>query len=602
MFELYKAEFHRFARWALGLGLLHAAVLFLVDRTFPSVRDDGEIAIVAGFGYGLAGAIFGFYQAASYARWNHWIALLHRPLAPWRVMAAVAGASATVLFAAVLLPLLVFTAALTLQVGRVIDARHWETALAGGLIALVGFGVGSYLALAPRRYGWTALVAASVLIVSSRGTASGALLLPLLLVGVLALLLAGAFKPDRSLPPSRSGLRALTAGVAAISLYFLLSGAVGLAWPLILTTVGRNPEVNAPPPGGFVQASRAQSHELIAAALHAESGPEAATARVRLEGAEAIRLPIAQTRLPTSGELTNTGPINFTDARENIKWTFSHDSNAFKGLDLRDRRAVGELRPAGGFEAPPLLFGDGIMIAGGSLYRVDPLSGTLGRRFQLPAGETIVARPVAAGQDFAVLSDQALYFVDRSSLDGGTPAGAMVRVPLPGMIGDLQRLDLARLPDRTLVSFFFGNDGLDGPHRAWQRIVSFGRDGTAHTLAQRSLGPDYPDGLRFRSYWLSPAIRAITVAAGEVGSGSASILQRAPVEVPRGIWMVAGLLSLAAAAATALLAMRRRLRPAGTAGWTLAVLALGVPMLAAFWLVQGRSRLRSQRFHEDVSP
>jgi hypothetical protein len=300
--------------------------------------------------------------------------------------------------------------------------------------------------------------------------------------------------------------------------------------------------------------------------------------------------------------LTNTGPINFTDARENIKWTFSHDSNAFKGLDLRDRRAVGELRPAGGFEAPPLLFGDGIMIAGGSLYRVDPLSGTLGRRFQLPAGETIVARPVAAGQDFAVLSDQALYFVDRSSLDGGTPAGAMVRVPLPGMIGDLQRLDLARLPDRTLVSFFFGNDGLDGPHRAWQRIVSFGRDGTAHTLAQRSLGPDYPDGLRFRSYWLSPAIRAITVAAGEVGSGSASILQRAPVEVPRGIWMVAGLLSLAAAAATALLAMRRRLRPAGTAGWTLAVLALGVPMLAAFWLVQGRSRLRSQRFHEDVSP
>lgn len=591
MIQLYKAEFHRFARWACGLGLLHAAVLFLVDRTFPSMRDDGEIAIVAGFAYGLAGAIFGFYQSASYARMNHWIALLHRPLAPWRISVAITGASATLVFAAVLIPLLVFTAALTLQVGRVVDARHWEMALAGALIALIGFGVGSYLALAPRRYGWTALVATSVLIVTGMGTGSGALLLPLLIVAVLALLLMSAFKPDRSLPPSQPGLLALTAGIAAISLYFLLSGGVGLAYQLSLTVAGRNPEVNEPPAGGFVEASRAQSDDLIATALAGAPGDEAAAVHRQLQGVASIRLPIAYRRLPTRGEMTNTGQIAFTDPARSIKWIFSHDSNAFEGLSLRDRRAVGELRPASGFEAPPLLLGDGNMIAGGSLYRFEPRSGTLERLLQLPVGETMVAKPVPAGPDFAVLSDRALYFVDRDSVEVGRDSDARIKVLLPGMIGDLQRLDMSPLPDRTIVSFFFGHDGLDGPHRAWQRIVSVGPDGTTQTLAERSLGPDYSDGLRFRSYWLSPAIRAITGAAEKIGSGWAWVPPRAPVDVPRGIWIFAGLLSLAAAAATALVAVRRRLGASRIAAWTLAALALGVPLLAAFCLIQERSRL-----------
>ena len=589
MIELYKAELRRFARWAFGLGVLHAAGLFLLDRTFPWMRDDHEIAEFAAFAYILVGAIFGFYQCASYARINHWIALLHRPLAPWRIMAAISGASAILLSAAVLVPLLVFTAALTLQVGRVVDARHWPLALAGALMALIGHGLGSYLALAPRRYGWTALVAAFVLIISRLGTGPAALLLPLLMVAVLALLVVGAFKPDRSLPPSKPGLLAPTAGVAALSLYFLLIGGSGLVYQIGLAAVGRHPEMGTPPAGGLVEAWRAQSNDLLAAALAAAPGHEAAAVRMRLQGVAATRLPVALGDMPTRGELTNSGPIAFT--KEGIEWTYSHDGNALMGLRLMDRRAVSELRPAGGFEAPPLPIGDGSMIAGGNLYRLDARSGTLERRLQLSAGETIVTQPVPAGPVVAVLSDRALYFADRNALEGGRVSSAKVAVPLPGMIGDLQRLDIAHLTDRTIVSFFFGRDSIEGPSRAWQRIVSVAPDGTVRTLAHRSLGPDHSDVLRFRSYWLSPAIRAIAAAAAEIGSDSAWIPPRAPVDVPRGIWIAAGLLSLAAAAATAVLAVRRRLGAPETAAWTLAAFALGIPMFASFCLVRKRSRL-----------
>jgi hypothetical protein len=591
MIELYKAELGRFARWAFGLGVLHAAALFLLDRTFPWMRDDGEIAVVAGFAYALAGAIFGFYQSASYGRMNHWIALLHRPLAPWRILAAVSGASATLLFAAVSIPLLVFTAALTLQVGRVVDARHWPLALGGALIALIGFGIGSYLALAPRRYGWTALLAAFVRTVNSLGTGPAALLLPLLIVAVLALLVAGAFKPDRSVPPSKPGLLAPTAGVAALSLYFLLLGGTSLVYLLSLTAVGRNPEAGTPPAGGLVEAWRAESDDLLAAALAAAPGHEAAAVRTQLQGVETMRLPVALGKKPVRGELTNTAQITFTEAGKGIEWTYSHDRNAFIGVHPMDRRVVGELRPASEFEAAPLLLSDGRMVAGGSLYRLDPRSGALERRLQLPAGETIVAKPVPAGPVVAVLSDRALYFADRNVLESGRVSRATVAVPLPGMIGDLQRLDMAHLSDRTIVSFFFGRDSIEGPSKAWQRVVSVSPDGRVSTLAQRSLGPDHADVLRFRSFWLSPAMRAIADAAGEIGSGPAWIPRRAPVDVPRGIWIAAGVLSLAAAAATAFLAVRRRLGAAETAAWTIAALLLGIPLFAAFCLIRGRSGL-----------
>ncbi len=252
MIELYKAEVRRFARWALGLGVLHGAVLFFLDRTSAGLRESADVVKLAGFGYGLAGAIFGFYQSANYARANHWIALLHRPLAPSRIMAAISGAGATMLFVAVLIPLLGFTAGLSLQVGRVVDARHWALAVAGALMGLIGFGIGSYLALAPRRYGWTALVVVGLLIVNSLGSGVAALLLPLLIIAALMLLLIGAFRPDRSLPPSNPGLLALTAGVAAFGLYILLAGGVGIAYQLSLAAIGRNPMINTPPSGGLV--------------------------------------------------------------------------------------------------------------------------------------------------------------------------------------------------------------------------------------------------------------------------------------------------------------------------------------------------------------
>ncbi|MCR5869462.1 MULTISPECIES: hypothetical protein [unclassified Sphingomonas] len=577
MIQLYTAECRRFARWGLGVVALHLLALLMLDRFLPGLRNFGEIYIIVGCVYGLAGAILGVYQAASYARINHWIALLHRPLAPWRIMLAISSAGATIVIAAILIPTLVFTAWLTAQPGNVVDIRHWILPLAGACVGLVGFILGNYVAVAPRRYGWTAIVTVLILIAGENAAGARALLLFAMIVAILGLALAGAFKPERTDPPSNPALLAITAAVTAFGLYFVLLVGGAFAYQMTLVAAGRNPLINVPTPGGLVETSRADSGELIATAL-----PEAPALGAAVRKAKPIRLPNVVDSLPISGELISAMPARLVDQRRGVEWTFSHDANAFVGLRLKDRRPAGVLKPERAFDAPPLPTGDDRMIAGGTLYRFDPARGAIDSQFTLPAGEVIVARPVQVGTVIAILGDRALYLVAQSD-------GKSRRVPVAGAIGDIRRIDLAPLPDRMLISFFFGRNAIEGPARAWQHVVAVAPDGAVSTVARRSFAPEFSDAVRYRIYWLSPATHLIAEAVTRMGGNAAPYLRSEPIAVPGSIRLASVFLSLIAAVGTVLLARRRRLRPVPTACWVAATLLFGLPVLGTF-LLMGRRR------------
>jgi hypothetical protein len=591
MLELFTAECRRFARWGTGLAAFHLIGLLALDHLLPGLRESGEITETPGLAaaiYALAGVVLGFYQAATYGRMNQWIALLHRPLAPWRIMVGVIGAGATTVFVAVLIPLLIFTATIDVAVGRVVDERHWLLAASGALIGVIGYLAGSYAALAPRRYGWAGVVGALILTMSNTAGGGAAPLFQLLVIAVLALLVAGSFKPDRTTAPANPGLLALTAGVSAVALYILMVVLSGLVYQMTLVALGRNALVNTPPRGGLVEASRADGDNLIADALAGAATREAADVRARLAGTKVLRLPIAVDWLPRRGELTDAASITFIDPRRGITWTYSHDANAFLGTGIKNRRPVGTLQPQGGFEAPPLQVGDGLMVASGSLYRVDPTGGTIDRVLRLPAREVIVAKPVPIGANAAILGDRALHLLDASVLGGQKVASGGSSVPLPGAIGNLRRLDVAPLPDRTIVSFFFGRDSIEGSSAAWQQVVSVTPDGFVRVLAQRSFSADFSNALRFRSYWLSPGLRIVAGAIESLGAIDAPVQRRAAVDVPHDVWIAAGVLSLLAAACAAVIARRRRLRSPETAAWVAATLLLGLPLLVTFILLGRR--------------
>lgn len=589
MLELFMAEYRRFRWWALGSGLVHAAVLLFFDRVMDPLEQPTLIYQLVGAVYAAAGTLLGLYQTGSYARINHWIALLHRPLAPRQILLAVTGAGATMLTAATLIPLVLLLATHGLVGGRFVDARHWLLIVSGALIALIGFLGGVYVVLSPRRYGWLVLIVA-LLPTMSAAVGWKALLVQAAVIGVLALLVATVFKPDLGAPPRRAAALAGTAIAVALGAHRALGLIGDFVFQALWIVSGTHPLNSIPPRGGIIEATRIEGGDLFAAGLAGRSDRQAALWREQVRMSEVFQLPTAELWLPVRGELTNVAPPVFYDRERGVRWSFSHDAMAFRGARLADTKTVGLLGVPGGFEAPPLTVDDGQMIAGGSLYTFDPDDGAIHRRLRLPQGETIVAGPSLVGDAVAMLGNHALHFLDRRSLDDGIARPAFAVVPLPAPVGDLRRLHVVELLDGYLVSFTYGRDAVDGPATAWQRIVAVDGAGHRRSVAQRPLPPDFPAAARFRGYWASPALQAVRNLTESAGAGTVAVEEHAPISVPGAIWLTAALFSLAAAVLAAWLARRRGFGLRGGGLWTAAALVFGMPMLIAFWLIRPNPR------------
>ncbi|MBB4840376.1 hypothetical protein HNP52_003468 [Sphingomonas kyeonggiensis] len=586
MFELYKAECRRFRWWALGAGALHAGILLFFDRMVDPLQQPAMIYELVAAIYAGAGVLLGLFQAGSYARINQWMALLHRPLSPRRVLIAVAGGSATMLAAAVLVPILLLLIGHGLIGSRFVDARHWLLGLSGMLIALTGLMGGIYAALSPRRYGWLVLIPA-LLPTASMAVGWAAIVVQTGVLVALALLVTSAFKPDLAEPPRTITGLAGTALTAAMGAYLLLVVAGDLVFQTLWITTGTHPLNGVPPRGGVTEATRADGAALIEAGLAGRQDNRARLWREQVRLSEIFEVPPTMKWLPVRGELTNVAPMEFDDERRGTRWTFSHDDMRFHGVRLSDGAALGTLDVPGGFDAPPLPIEGGHLIAGGSLLGFDADDGMIHRSIRLPAGETIVARPSTAGTALAVMSDRALRLYDVRVLDESAGSDApLATVPLPGPVGSLMRLDLIELLDGYLVSFTYARDGVDGPADAWQQIVHVTGAGTSRPVARRTLTPDFPFVTRFAPYWISPALKVARDLAEHAGSGPVPMAQRTPVKIPLSIWIAAGLLAALSAAVVALLARRWRLGLRASAAWMLATLALGPPMLFAFWLIR----------------
>ncbi|MEO6216078.1 MAG: hypothetical protein ABIO86_08610 [Sphingomonas sp.] len=586
MFELYKAECRRFRWWALGAGTVHAGVLLFFDRVVDTLQQPISLYQLVAAIYAAAGVLLGLFQAGSYARINQWIALLHRPLSPRRIFVAIAGGSATMLVAAVFIPIMLLLASHGLIGSRFVDARHWLLGLSGVLIALIGLAGGIYAGLSPRRYGWLVLIPA-LLPTMSMAVGWAALAVQAGVLVLLALLVASVFKPDLATPPRGTTGRAGTALVAAMGAYVLLVVAGDIVFQMLWIVTGTHPLNSTPPRGGVVEATRAEGNVLIEAGLAGRQDREARIWREQVRLSESFEVSPTIKWLPVRGELTNVAPMEFDDERRGTRWTFSHDDMRFHGVRQTDSAAAGTLDVAGGFEAPPLPIGNNRLIAGGSLLVFDVDDGRIHRRIRLPAGETIVAQASTAGDAITVMSDRALHLYDARALDDGDAKyPALATVPLPAPVGSLMRLDLVELLDGYLLSFTYARNAVSGPGSAWQQIVKVDGDGRSQAVARRALTPDFPLAARFAPYWISPALKTGREAIENLGGGVVPMDARQPVTVPLPIWIAAALLSLFSAAGTALLAHRRRLGLPSGAAWTLATLILGLPMLIAFWLIR----------------
>lgn len=599
MKDLFKAEVLRFRAWAVGVALANVVGLGFMTRVVDLAQQPKLVYQVLGMVYVVLGTLLGLYQMGSYRRPGHWLNLLHRPLHRLQVALGLCGAGAVLLLVAVGLPILLVAGYQEAFTARVVDTRHWLLPLAALLLALCGYLAGAYAMLANRR--WSAAVfLLPTLFLFAQAHGARALALQLVVLAYLALLVGIAFRPNLGEAPRRTGALVATMLPVMAGAYFLL-WMLGIGYELAWTAAGSHPlNAPAPPSGGYVEAGRAEPAERLLAGIAGSRDPDAPLWREQIALSDvAVLYPMRE--LPRRHQLTNTmQPPEFEDPERPIRWVFSHDRMRFVGHGTLDKRAKGELGVGAtnaAFPGPALPWANNILFAPGAAYQYDIEQQQVFPRVVVPVGEVFATPPEAVGENLAVMSDRALYFYPgreaANTLDLLQP---LLRVPLPGPVGHLTSVEVMELLDGYLVSFTFTNGAWAGEAEPWQQVVRVHGSGEVAPVARRAFADDLPLAYTTRTWWLSPALRMLCLAAQDL-LAAANPLDRGDIPPPpRHVVLLAIALCVLSLLGAIWLTGRQRHSPVARWAWVLACGLVGVPALVGLWLLYGR-RERDAAWH-----
>lgn len=593
MKDLFLAECRRFRKPALVGAAVHLMLLLLASRIAEPLIDFWKVQAVFPLLQALAALSFAVYQFGSYRQPSRWVWLMHRPLPRGRIFAALALAALFLIVAVIGLPLLLAVAGTDHLSGRTVDLRHYLLVPYCVMAAASAWLAGAYLMLCGRRAGWVVLAVPFLLM--AHMASSAAMLLPgLASVALMAGLAYSSFAPDRSAPPTTPGLTLLAAVPLVLGCYFVLlwGGSLGFQYGQML--LGVHPlNRAAPPAGGFTELARSDSAASLQRVLALASDPRAAHWRRQVALSGAARISPTLREHPVRQQLANPATLRWGDTEHRIVWTFNHDRMLFEGRDLHTdaprgwygQGGMGDLRP---FSSVPVMEGRFILTRR-QLVAHDPLTRRTRHLLSLPASETLAGLPQAIGMQQFVLTNRRLLAY-REPAEPGAPLEQVYGVALPGPLSDLQRVDVARLLDGTLLSFNFGRKMVDGQAGSRQHLLFVDAAGQARSIAIRALGHDFPLLFEHKAWWLSPLCDALLslperlLDTGRIADAPGLSQHPAGAARPPAV-LAAALLAALLSAGFAWWRLRRAAARTRLA-WTACALLLGPPCAACLLILR----------------
>ncbi len=590
MKDLFKSEFLRFRLWTLAAALVHAGILGFLTRMVDMAQQPLLVYQVFGVVYAVTGGLLGLYQMGSYRRPNQWLSLLHRPMHRLQIAGALGSAGAMLLFVAVALPIALVALYQDSMTARVVDLRHWLLPLAAWLIALIGYVAGCHAMVANRRYSF-AVVVLPVLLMFAQASGLAMLALQLTILAFLVVLVAIAFRPDPLLPPRRFAAAVATALPVQAGAYFLiwmLGFGVELGW----TLAGTHPlNMPTPPRGGTIEADRAEGKDMLLLGLAGSRDPEAALWREQIALSDVYtRYPLRT--LPHRGDLTNPQPMEFVDGERNVDWVFSHDRMRFVGHGTLDGRAHGALGVGAAQAAFPdatMAFGPTYLFNARAVYQYDDAEARVYERIHLPQGEVMASPPEPAGDNLLMLSDRAAYFYPgREAMNGLDLLKPLLRIPMPGAVGNLSRVDTIELLDGYLMSFTYTWGVWSGElQHPMQVMLHVDGKGRVREVARRALQLDLPAAYTTRIWWLSPALRTLCLGAQDLYAAP-NPLRVAPQMVSQSMVWLAWACCLLSLLGAIWISGRQAHSPRARWAWVLLCGVVGLPALVSLWLMVPR--------------
>ncbi|MFC0134875.1 hypothetical protein CR105_24345 [Massilia eurypsychrophila] len=598
MKQLFLAECRRFRNAALIFSAVHLCLQLFVSRIDDVLQMAWEKQLLALALYLLSGFGFALYQFASWRQPGRWLWLLHRPLSRAAIFGAIALASTSLILFAVGLPALITVLAKHHLGGGAVDLRHYLLVVHVALLTIIAWLAGAFVVINGSRSAIVILVLPYLMLAH---LANGVvMLLPALLcTALLAFTVYGAFKPDRTAPPATGA--ALLATSLPLLFGFYLAIAVGgsVAYQFVQMAADVHPLNRAmPPAGAFTELTRADGRTAFLTGLAASNDQRAPQWRRQIPLLDVADIEPAERQFPLRNQAVNKGQLVWTDPKQNILWSFSHDAMLFRGRDVytaahrgwMGANGVGDTTP---FAAVPMLAERGLMTPQ-QYYAIAPHTQKLRKLVDLKAPETLAGGAKQIGARIYVLTNERLIAYAKPA-DADVLPTELFSVALPGPVSDLDRVDIATLLDGTLLSFNPGRNMVNGESGSTQAVLFVDAAGHAEVVARRPLAHDFSLLFEHKDWWLSPLLHT-AVALPDVLLDKGIVLDKGltsyvkPLLRPRP-WPV-----LAAALLGALLAAGAAwwwLRPVAAtrrrkAGWIAAVLLIGPPALACLMELQSR--------------
>lgn len=460
MWGLFVSEWLRYRRLTLICGAAH----FLVMIALGTQTNLAEMPLAHLWPSVLAIAALaaGTLQLFSYKRPSHWTQLLHRPLAPARILAAIALAGLSMLGVALLLPYVLIHVYMDYEGRNAVELRHYLFVPVLCLQVVAAYLAGAFSALYSHRLAflslfvlWGFLPVRMDLRLATLGVASCL---------IFCWLLYAAWRPDLSRPFHRPLQLVVSELIIQAGVFSALSTTLLLVFQVVWNVGGIDPaKVPAPGTANYVVIN-SDARSLMLSALEGATHPDTELLRQQIRiGEPSVAGSPGGRSYPSYGQRPELDSnIELNDQERQITWHFSHRHGLFEGRHKVTNQAAGWLGTAGfhpagpapqdRFQSVPWTSGNRFILDDRSIYLVNWQDLQSRLRFVMDESERDRFNDSLTIKDGVVTlqSRKYLYLFREAELldeNASRPLAISARQPLPS----IHRSHHARLQQKLVV-------------------------------------------------------------------------------------------------------------------------------------------------------